>query len=127
MTNLQSAETPGGGPRLRRSGGGANANLTAQTQSNPTAVAGEQIGDVGVTNVQNAGTFQDIDLGSRGNGESDADGVNANLTAQSQANPTAVSGDRIDDVGVTNVQSAGSFQDATSAPAVPGVGAPTPT
>ena len=62
-----------------------------------------------MTNIQNAGSFQDIGLGGFGN--PDGDIFIANLTVQNQANPTVVSGNQIGDVDVTNVQVAEVHQD----------------
>ena len=80
------------------------ANLTLQTQGNFTGILGQQTGDVDVTNLQNAGTVQHLDLAGLGFGSPDGDIFIANLTLQDQANPTIVSGSQFGDVDVTNLQ-----------------------
>jgi hypothetical protein len=101
-----------------------NSNGTVQNQSNPTVVAGDDISNVDVTNVQTNDTDQDADAfasadggyggwySSTGGAVADATADNLNFTFQSQVNPTIILGDDISNIDVTNVQTNDTDQDA---------------
>jgi hypothetical protein len=101
-----------------------NSNGTVQNQSNPTVVAGDDISNVDVTNVQTNSTDQDADAfasadggyggwySSIGGAVADATADNFNFTVQSQVNPTIILGDDISNIDVTNVQTNDTDQDA---------------
>jgi hypothetical protein len=101
-----------------------NSNGTIQHQSNPTVVAGDDISNVDVTNVQTNSTHQDADASAYADGGfggwfydtdgavADATADNFNFTVQSQVNPTIILGDDISNIDVTNVQTNSTHQDA---------------
>jgi hypothetical protein len=111
-----------------------NTNGTHQNQSNPTVVAGDDISNVDVTNVQTNSTDQDADAfasadggyggwySGTGGATADATANNFNFTVQNQVNPTIILGDDISGIDVTNVQTANTHQNADAFASADGSG-----